>query len=97
MLQATGKVQVVKRQPTDVRRSNWHTGELAVMLNVKSAYSPAALGPRVIRQVVRNMKRVRSAEMVEEDLCVGGCDVRNQLELFGTLHRVECRHRKKSN
>ena len=78
MLQATGNVQVVKSQPTDVRRSNWHTGELAEKLNVKSAFAPAALRTRVIRQVVGetgNAWGVR--KMAEEDLRVGGCDVRN--------------------
>ena len=85
MLHAPGNVQVVKSQHTDVRWSNWHTGELAVMLNVKSAFAPAALGTRVIRRVAGEIgNTLEVPKMMEEDLRVGGCDVRNQLELFGT-------------
>ena len=84
MLQAIGNVQVVKSQPTDVRRSNWHTGELAVMLNVESAVLPAALGTRVIRRVAGEPgNALEVPKMVEEDLRAGRCDLRNQLELLG--------------
>ena len=55
------------------------------MPNVKSDFAPAALGTRVIKRVAgETEKALEVSKMVEEDLRVGGCDVRNQLELFGT-------------
>ena len=63
MLHATGSVQVDKSYPIDVRWSNWHTSVPAMMLNVKSAFAPAALGTRVIRRVAGEIgERVGSAE-----------------------------------
>ena len=85
MLQVTGNVQVIESYSAEVRRSNRHTGELAVMLNLKSDFASAALGTRMIRRVAdKTGNALKVSKMVEEDLRVGGRDVRNQLELFGT-------------
>ena len=52
MLQATGNTQVVESQLTVVRRPDLHTSEHVMMMNVISAFTPAALGTRVIRRLV---------------------------------------------
>ena len=84
MLHATGNVQVVESQPTDVGRRNSNTGELAVILNVESAFASDALGTRVIGRVAGETGNALEVQkLVEEDLRVGGSDVRNQLEFFG--------------
>ena len=75
MLQTTSNVQVAESQLTDVRRSNGHTSELAMMLYLKVAVAPTALGTRVIWRVAGKTGNAFRA---------GRSDVRYQLELFGT-------------
>ena len=85
MLQTTSYVQVVESQSTDVRRSNVHTGELAMTLCLKGAVAAAAISTRVTWKLAgKTGNALEVPKMLKEDLRAGGSYISYQLEMFET-------------